>query len=79
MSAPIRSEDGPGDPLSYAPRWARQSPRVEPELSTFAHAPPTAPPKSAIADFDARAVELGSGEASRRLERLASSRRAQQP
>jgi hypothetical protein len=41
MSAPIRSEDGPGDPLSYAPRWARQSPRVEPELSTFAHAPPT--------------------------------------
>jgi branched-chain amino acid transport system substrate-binding protein len=25
MSAPIRREDGPDDPLSYAPRWARGS------------------------------------------------------
>ena len=43
MSAPIRSEDGIDDPLSYAPRWARQSPPVVPELPAFTQPPATAP------------------------------------
>ena len=42
MSVPNRSEDGIDDPLSYAPRWVRQSQPVAPEQSnTFA--PSTAP------------------------------------
>ena len=43
MSAPIRSDDGIDDALRYAPRWARQSPSIAPELRTFAEAPPIAP------------------------------------
>jgi hypothetical protein len=42
MSVPNRSEDGIDDPLSYAPRWVRQSQPVAPEQSTT-FAPSTAP------------------------------------
>jgi ABC-type branched-subunit amino acid transport system substrate-binding protein len=49
MSSPIRREDGPDDPLSYAPRWARgsQAPRtaapadVVPMAPGIANSPPT--------------------------------------
>src|SRR5229473_1705515 len=48
MSSPIRREDGfndplSGDPLSYAPRWARRSPPAEPPSPTSADVSPIAP------------------------------------
>ena len=42
MNVPNRSEDEIDDPLSYAPRWVRQSQPVAPEQSTT-FAPSTAP------------------------------------
>ena len=50
MSSPIRKEDGWDNPLLYAPRWARKSPSVSPELSPFAAAPPTAPTTAGSTD-----------------------------
>jgi hypothetical protein len=38
MSTPIRNPDGVNDPMSYAPRWARHSPPVVPELPARAPA-----------------------------------------
>src|SRR5262245_48364884 len=43
MSTPLRNEDGNEDPLLYAPQWARRSPTVLAEPSTFADAPPVPP------------------------------------
>jgi hypothetical protein len=56
MAVPIPDRDGIDDPLSYAPRWARESPPLEPELDAFADAPPTAPARSTMPDLDAGAA-----------------------
>jgi hypothetical protein len=40
MSSPVGRDRGPDDPLLYVPRWARQA---QPQPSTIADAPPTAP------------------------------------
>jgi hypothetical protein len=43
MGAPNRSKNGIDDPLSYAPRWVRQSQPIAAEQSTSIHASSTAP------------------------------------
>jgi hypothetical protein len=43
MSVPNRSKNGIDDPLSYAPRWVRQSQPIAPEQSTSTHASSAAP------------------------------------
>jgi hypothetical protein len=43
MSVPNRTKNGIADPVSYAPRWVRQSQPIAPERSTSTHASSTAP------------------------------------
>jgi hypothetical protein len=61
MSAPNRDDENFDDSLRYAPRWARRSPPVAPQLSSFA-SPPTAPSRPAMTDFDAYEPSPGKPE-----------------
>ena len=65
MSAPIRGEDRPDDPLLYAPRWGRGGPirsemsKLTKDISSLTSSPPMAPDAAGMTSSPPMAPGLG--------------------